>query len=335
MSNYRLFALVATETLLASSCSDDAVPSPGQMTPIDVSELQGEELDKYAFGCEYFAEDTSIKVETSAPYEYIEFASRAAIEFAQVGNKSTSKSNTSLSTSNLVGVIKVESCGDYPEIDVYFDAEDRKPNNWSSGYVRNKVSWSIGNNVWMRFCVVPAEKFVGIGKDYAVLLLTDEVKGPMYKSYGSYDRQKILRIRLDADDGKPIGDLKYIPGAGINATREFLPNNYDKNNNLTLYLQHFKKEWNSGTLPDLKFEYAVFGSLYGGDEKYEGKARFDTEDKKNSNAFDLLELSYTGLGGYEKLNEVKPSDQKRIGEYNGIVLINKNATFTISKAPSK
>ncbi len=59
--------------------------------PIDVASLQGEELEKYAYGCEYYAEDTTEKVETSASEAYSAYVAELAAKSQEaVGNKSLS-----------------------------------------------------------------------------------------------------------------------------------------------------------------------------------------------------------------------------------------------------
>ncbi len=68
----RLLFCAASLHFAAASCSDDLAPAAESQgkTPIDVANLQGEELEKYAYGCEYYAEDTTEKVETSASGAY-------------------------------------------------------------------------------------------------------------------------------------------------------------------------------------------------------------------------------------------------------------------------
>ncbi len=267
-----LFA--ASLPFAAASCSDDLAPATESQgkTPVDVASLQGEELEKYAYGCEYYAEDTTEKVETSASEAYSAYVAELAAKSQEtVGNKSLSVDEP------LVGVVKVKECGRYPEIAIYYDAEGKRPRCWRNGYA-NSCGWDVGRNVTMRFCAVPARLFNGIGKDYAVLLLHSQLKGPLRKSQGSYDFLNVLRIFMDAEDSKPeqrITITEYDKTLGRYRTRmgndsDISPAGYVGKSNLELYFQHFPASWKGASLPNLGFEYAVFGSLYGFNDKYEG-----------------------------------------------------------------
>lgn len=330
-----LFHLFFVSVCLFCSCSDEmpADADSSQKTPLSEAELSGEELDKYAYGCEYYAKDTIGKVETVANADYLAFAETLM-------NESLASVNKSLSVDEpMVGVVKMKTCGKYDEVDILFDAEDHRPKCKKTGYASGS-SWTSKHNVWMRFCVVPASLFNGIGKDYAVLLLTDEIKGPLVYQRSSYSDQRVLRVRLDAEDNKAESGIKIIRSDGSSRSgynSDITPNRYDKNKNLTLFFQHFSASWKTGSLPQLGFEYAVFGTLYGKDTDVWGSYVIDTEDKNSANGFVKIQVKWTGDGGFGKFAEDSMTgvDYLNGGIYEGIMEVNNNATLYISKAPNK
>lgn len=330
-----LSSFAASLLFAAASCSDDLSPAAESQakTPIDVANLQGEELEKYAYGCEYYAEDTSEKVETSASEAYCAYvAELAAKSLEAVGNKSLGSSDP------LVGVIKVNTCGKYTQVDIYYDTEDKKPRNWRNGYA-NKCAWDVGNNVVMRFCAVPASLFKGIGKDYAVVLFHQELKGPIRKSKGTYDKLQVLRIVMDSEDRNTRREItitnwnlrmgRYEKRRGENS--DIMPTRYLDNRDFRLFLQHFPARWNDGRLPYLGFEYAVFGSLHGENSENQGVIYVDDEDKHNANEFDVIEVEYRDEQ-FDAFKDWRGESWRFGGMYEGIVNVDKNTTFRISKA---
>lgn len=317
---------------LMAACSDDfgTGQDSAAKTPIDVADLQGEELDKYAYGCEYYAEDTISKVETSANDAYRNYAAEMAADFlsglmaeAGTGNKSIS------SGPPMVGVLKVKTCGRYREVEILFDTEDRRTKNDVRGF---SVDWSVSrrSNAHLRFCVVPAHLFDGIGQDYAVLLLHPQIKTPRHESRYSVDAQTVLRIRLDAEDKRPLGKVvvKEPNGRGEEvSSTEVLPNFYDSGNNLTLYLQHIPQKWNVGVLPSLGFDYAVFGTL---SNKPQGNIMLDCEDHSNNNGFDVISAWWTGSGGFADFSQMSGTNIRHKGTYRGIVNVDDNVRFFFS-----
>ncbi len=334
-----LLFFAASLLLAAASCSDDLAPAAESQgkTPIDVANLQGEELEKYAYGCEYYAEDTTEKVETSAGEAYSAYV--AELVSAMTDDAFMRKKSLSVDEP-LVGVIKVKECGRYPEIAIYYDAEDKRPRCWRNGYA-NSCGWDVGRNVTMRFCAVPARLFNGIGKDYAVLLLHSQLKGPLRKSQGTYDYLNVVRIFMDAEDGKPeqritITDYDKFSGryrARTGNNSDIRPAGYVGKSNLELYFQHFPASWKGATLPNLGFEYAVFGSLYGFNDKYEGYIYVDDEDKNNSNAFELIQVKYSG-GSFDKFVGVSGESWRHRDMFENMFKVDNNTLFRISKAPS-
>lgn len=330
-----LLALSSVFVSVSSSCSDEALTDSveSQRTPIAESELSGEELDKYAYGCEYYAEDTIGKIETEAKPAYFAFAETLMNESLAAVNKSLSVDEP------MVGVVKMATCGKYDEVEIFFDAEDRRPKCYKTGYASG-CSWDAKHNVWMRFCVVPASLFKGIGKDYAVLLFTDEIKGPLVYQNGSYSNQRVLRVHLDAEDNKTESGIKitkYDGTSRVGTNSDIIPNSYDSRKNLNLFFQHFPASWKGNSLPNLGFEYAVFGTLYGSGERVCGSIYFDTEDKNTANSFTLLQLKRKGNNGFDSFTDDTKSGQdwKGRGVYEGLMEVGGNAAFYISKAPQK
>lgn len=183
-------------------------------------------------------------------------------------------------TTDVVGVFKVGSCGTYKELTLYIDAEDSRQNSKTTGSVGDSFVDSNGN-IHFKFCLTEANRYYPGG-----VFLVDHIN---YSQFGG--TLDILVRYHDCDDKhtnneiRDSGDPKY-------QSIENLGGYTVVNNNAALawaFPPYPLPQWAPpyGIGPK---NYINFGLLAGGPQIRKGTIYVDDEDSNNKNWLKL----YTG-----------------------------------------
>lgn len=175
------------------------------------------------------------------------------------------------SENNLVGVFKVGSCGNYKELEILVDCEDRNGKSNTSGNVGD--TYADGNeNIRLKFCLVEANRYYPGG----VLLIDRTPSCP-------YNLENIVVRGHDVEDS---GQRNVVSGTDLY---------YSNNDNLSHWLTQVGRNvdlaWGfpkgdplyHPVGPVSKINYGLLSGLGAST----GTIHFDDEDKKNKNFMQL------------------------------------------------
>lgn len=304
----KVCALVGVFVTL-TSCNDTV--SDEFESDMDSFCMSSEVTEKISYGCDASVYKTvgNEKIETKASDEYL----------AEVRLKmNTIRANKDAATTQYVGVIKDlnGNCGDYDEVIVYYDCEDKNNKTTKRGY---RGDWYVSKNIEMIFCVVPVDKFVRTDKWYGVVNFSKQrAVGTDYE----HNDVALIHLAMDAQDArKPVTQMYHKKHGDVRRpVSEFGNMRVDPNGNLNFEIFAFaSKNYAFAQYPKFDFSYGVFGSLHRStDIDYQGYVFSDDEDSNNANFINIT---------FEN-NPVTPPAKE---PYQGIVLSNANTQLYISK----
>lgn len=183
-----------------------------------------------------------------------------------------------------VGVVSNDkTCGTssnvYGVIQYFEDLEDNKP---QSGY-RNEtgtltvdgMSFNAQKNATWYVCIVDGSNFVALSKPYAIFALSANT---------FLNGSNHIALSIDDEDGTPNYNGYATPTLEFNPSVNGLPvqdgSYYNGSNGRTTYtnyqLYYFEGKPTSAKLPNLGFNYSVFGNF--GDRSKQNAFYFDAED---------------------------------------------------------
>ena len=318
------------------SCYDAMDTQIAELSEDFASTLEGEEIDKYLHDDTYcVALDDTAKTETIASDAYIEYA-KNYWQFKEGGNKAALRSIHE-GTFTSVGVVPVNSpgsadgriCGGYTLVEVIYDTEDN--NNCSKHIEGDQIYWKAesSNNVTMRFCEVPSVLFHRYYDDYAVLAMDENIQldyntPEKIEGYMLLHQLKFMDIEMDAEDKNPCTSV-------VGYDKRKIPFNIVINNKGNLRLSFLVFMAESGKyarpMPDLGFEYAVFGKLR--DMQYEGIV-VDDEDRNNANNQHIYNPKLLDRTPKVLITKNQSVDFKYIEDYKTMVEQDKNTLFHFS-----
>ena len=306
---------IAIATLFTSSCTDE---SQSVYEASDLSNLSEEQLEKVAYGCTSYtaADDGDEKVETSATEEYIDMLRE------RIREEETASGNKAVAATQYVGVVKDQTCGKYDEIRIYYDCQDHSANDtYSRGY---KGSWTVTQNITMRFCLVPGHLFKRTKDHYAVMNFSPD------HYFGNDIQHKdvgLVNAYMDAEDSKCASAMFYTKYGSkekrVNNNIHSGNTHLSGNGNLSYQMFYFKANNNStDSYPDLGFDYGIFGSLLDETSENQGFVHSDDEDSHNANNAQIDIDSKTNVN-------IKNSN------FYGILTVDRNTSFCIAKIKTK
>lgn len=269
-----------------------------------------EEVEKIEFAWD----GVSTKKENQITNSKLEFVASAAIinkikrnidnEFLEYYNSLNQNSFSSRLT-DVVGVIKTGlTCGNYDEIEIYVDTEDKNSKTvWETTY--KPASWSIdGNkNIIAKFCVVPASLFT---RYYIVGGMSSAPRyGLLRITPGYVSRANHLNYYQDTEDKNNTNGVWYTPFGGAKVSIKGNTNNAQNiyrtwvdNNGILWALNSYAASENSVISdpveysdaepfigwPDIGISYGVFGkSSHWGGGYMQSVLYSDDEDNNNAN----------------------------------------------------
>lgn len=166
------------------------------------------------------------------------------------------------SGSNLVGVLKNGSCGNYPELSIYMDCEDSRSASRDYGWTGSSMVTGA-KNIRLKFCVVNNAYFERTNVDFAILRITSDKPAGI----------NIIERYFDNEDNSNANSVSYN---GNNISGWLGPNHFGGNTRLSFlyYPKRYANDW-----PNLGISYGVLGR-FGSNQGY---IHSDDEDRKNAN----------------------------------------------------
>lgn len=318
-SNFIIKSTCTIAVLALISCQNET--NEMYLSESASNSLSLEQLEKIAYGCDSYVYDidSDEKVETSASDEYMALIEERMDSLISNAVKPSHLKGTV--SNRYVGVIKDGTCGNYEEVLIKYDCEDGRKNETKAYDYAKQLGWvKSDGNLEMRFCKVPAELFKHIGQHYAVVNFTNEIKTDEIVN-GNRIAMKAIMLHMDAEDDDSKYTSIYDNGVkkyGLGLTS--LTGNTHVN--LDLNLLYYSDEHKGNVLPDLGFDYGVFGQLNNCEI---GTIFSDDEDRNNANVARLYNVS-----PYEsyKADNYQKLTKNRI--YNGIFKMTENTTLYIS-----
>lgn len=292
---------------ICSSCSDSYYLSE---TEQDLAQLSSE-YDSAKLNEE---EDEGEKIETLASEDEIK-ASMDEYKTMLMNRASVAKERvmrTAYAASNpVVGVFKVNSCGNNKELMISMDCEDRRDDSYTTGNVG--ATYVQNGNVNFVFCLTNANRFYPGG-----VLLVDHINYDLALSHDHYAQRRQMDVIVrhhDTEDSDPRNYIETTHDDYKNGLRGYS----SVGGNVTL-------AWGFPSIPSV-FNLGFFfgpgdGIQYGlltTAQVATGTIRCDDEDKKNKNWIQHYKLGYT-LDNYF-------TDVKALMNYG--ITANGNTTYSV------
>lgn len=185
--------------VICSSCNDNYYLSE---TEQDLAQLSSE-YDDAKLNEE---EDEGEKIETLASEDEIK-ASMDEYKTMLMNRASVAKERVTrtayATTTNVVGVFKINSCGSYKELKISMDCEDKRDNSHITGNVG--ASYIENGNVNMVFCLTDASRYYPGG-----VLLVDNINYNRTYVYNDFGRRVDLDVFVrhhDTEDNNPSNSV--------------------------------------------------------------------------------------------------------------------------------
>lgn len=265
---------------ICSSCSDSYYLSE---TEQDLAQLSSE-YDNAKLNEE---EDEGEKIETLASEDEIK-ASMEEYKTMLMNRASVAKERvmrTAYAASNpVVGVFKVNSCGNNTQLRLTMDCEDRRDDSYTTGNVG--ASYVEGGNVNFVFCLTNANRYYPGG-----VLLVDHINYDLLITHDYYRQRRQMDVIVRHHDTEDNNPSNVIHTTGIYKDGFTGYSSVGGNVTLAWGFPSTPNPFNLGAYfgPGDNIQYGLLSTV----QAATGSIHCDDEDKNNKNWIQYYKLGYT------------------------------------------